>query len=117
MWNCPLCASENSTMVCSCGYDKSRDHALYPTFVPLPAGTPSAVGISAEPEPRMAVVKCPDCGLEAVIYEDQFHPTCKKCENTPLNPTDHVRIYRSVFRRFLSGKQDINPYSLYSVSA
>lgn len=115
MWNCPVCASDNRTMVCGCGFDNSRNYESFPTFGRLPAGIPSASGLTEDPEPRMAEVTCPDCGLKAVIHEDEFFPTCKKCGTTPLNPTDHVRIYRHPFRQLRSGKQEVNPYSLYKV--
>lgn len=114
MWNCPICTAQNSTMLCTCGFDRSRDYASYPTWGQLPVDLPSAAGMMEDPEPRMAVVKCPKCGQEAVIREDQFFPTCEKCD-TFLNPADQVKLYRSPLREILSGNVSVNPYSLYIV--
>lgn len=107
MRNCPVCQTETSTMVCTCGFDGSRDYEAYPTFGRLPAGLPSIAGLTEpeeEPRPRKAIVKCPECGLEATIYENDYLPTCSKCEGIPLNPADQLWAQRLSFNSALREK-------------
>ena len=94
MWNCPVCQTENSSMSCVCGFDKSRDYESFPTFGRLPEGLPSVSGLMV-PEmmgPRRATIKCPECGLETVIFEDLHKPKCSKC-GTLLNPADYFDLH------------------------
>lgn len=111
MWNCPLCQTENSSMVCACGFDKSRDYEAYPTFGRLSPGLPSISGLTAveeAPGPRTATVTCPNCGQSAVIREGDAFPTCSKCDASPLNPADQLWAYRAVFNSTLSGANKDN---------
>ena len=106
MWVCPLCRSENSTMVCICGFDKSRDYESYPTFGRITAGVPS-VAARMKREPRKAVVQCPECGLDAVIYEqvknDLYKPPQCSCgaATALLDPSDRFYISTEVFHLLL----------------
>lgn len=110
MWNCPLCQTENSSMVCACGFDKSRDYEAYPTFGRLSPGLPSISGLTVEEDtgPRKAIVTCPNCGQSAVIREGDAFPTCSKCDASPLNPADQLWAYRAVFNSTLSGANKDN---------
>lgn len=104
MMTCPICGAQTGSPVCDCGYDRSRDYAAYPTLAPLPQGLPTFEALYADvAEPRMAFVKCPDCGREAVIYEDQNRPKCT-C-GAPLNPTHYFTSLYQTFHNDFDAEQ------------
>lgn len=116
MNTCPLCGAQLDSMICDCGYDRSRDYTAHPTLAPLPPELPTfEMPYDDESEPRTATVKCPECGQEAVIREDDIFPVCAKCDKGPLNPKDAVRIYLGAVNRIISGGEG-NPYNLYVIA-
>ena len=96
MTTCPICGAQLDSMICDCGYDRSRDYTAHPTLAPLPPALPTfEMPYADEPEYRTAILKCPACGRKSMIGEEQDTPKCT-C-GTPLNPTDY---FESLCRAF-----------------
>ena len=57
--NCPVCEKEMTGPVCDCGYDRSRDFEMYPTFAPVPEGMESVAVLR---DRLNNLVRCEGCG-------------------------------------------------------
>ena len=79
---CPICQSNMSTLLCSCGYDASRDYAKYPTFGPVgKALPPSALRSRRAPQDALRCEKCG--GADFTIRIPDNTRRCSKCGWSP----------------------------------
>ena len=85
---CPVCDSNMSTLLCSCGYDASRDYEKHPTFGPVGKAVPASV-LRARRAPKDAL-RCAQCGGSNFIIripENTRH--CAACGWSP-DPKAHI---------------------------
>jgi len=82
MWKCPVCEKENETLLCSCGFDGSRDYETLPTFCelgtgPIPAKAARKRGLLQEKEDLLT---CRGCGASTFAYSrKQAAFRCTRC--------------------------------------
>lgn len=87
MWKCPVCETENTTLLCrSCGFDGSCDFERYPSLAPVPLQTKS---VSAHQlliqRPSTNYLPCTSCGNISFGFRRSDHiPVCLRC-STPFN--------------------------------
>ena len=82
MSKCPVCDSEMNTLLCSCGYDASRDYGKYPTFGPV-RGVKAFAPRPSKQAPKDALV-CTQCGGTAFsIRIPDNTRRCAACGWTP----------------------------------
>ena len=85
---CPVCESHMSSLLCSCGYDASRDYAKYPTLGPIGNARPVSV-LRARLAPKDAL-RCEKCGGTAfTIRVPDGTRICRSCGWSP-DPKPHV---------------------------
>ena len=87
MTNCPVCNTALSENLCpSCGYDRSRDYALFPTFAPVPVAQTAP---RKQEMPREDVIRCSKCGGTSFsLQAGTMLPVCRRCGTvfTPAQP-------------------------------
>lgn len=60
MWKCPVCDHSNDTPFCPiCGFDRSLDPLVHPTFGPVPGDRKAPSRLRSE---RQDLLICPGCG-------------------------------------------------------
>ena len=82
MKNCPVCDAPMTSMLCSCGYDASRDYEKYPTFGPV-RDVPPISALRSRRAPKDALV-CEKCGNTAFsIRVPEGTRQCARCGWSP----------------------------------
>ena len=85
---CPVCESNMSALLCSCGYDASRDYTKYPTFGPVgKALSPSALRARRAPKDALRCEKC--SGTAFTIRVPDGSRVCQSCGWSP-DPKAHI---------------------------
>lgn len=70
---CPVCSEDMRSMVCSCGYDESRNYEKYPALGWLPGGVES---VAAMRERRKSLIRCGGCGNHGFSLNYQEGKLC-----------------------------------------
>lgn len=73
--NCPICNRETDSLLCpGCGFDRSRDYEVFPTFAPLSGSR------DARSRLRDGMLRCADCGCgEFRLLFSQGSLSCRRC--------------------------------------
>lgn len=79
---CPVCEEMMDSLVCACGYDRSRDYERYPTLAPVPAGLESAAALRIR---RSDLVRCAGCGYYGFsMSRTTGEMKCIRCGQVPM---------------------------------
>ena len=70
---CPVCEAAMASVVCSCGYDESRNYEKYPSFGKIPSGTVSVSGLR---DRQKNLVRCGGCGNHGFSLNIQEKKLC-----------------------------------------
>lgn len=70
---CPVCSEELRSIVCSCGYDGSRDYEKFPALGRLAEGV---VSVAAMRERRKSLIRCGGCGNHGFSLNYQEGKLC-----------------------------------------
>lgn len=98
--NCPVCEKEMTGPVCDCGYDRSRDFEMYPTFAPVPEGMESFAAVRARREDMFC---CTECGsFSFSMSRKTGEMKCLRCGNVPMD-----KEMRSIINRLNSSKAEL----------
>lgn len=74
---CPVCDENMESMVCTCGYDASRDYEKYPTFGMLSASVESVAVLR---DRRHNLVRCAGCGYHGfTLNKTEGKLACMVC--------------------------------------
>ena len=106
--NCPVCEKEMTGPLCDCGYDRSRDFEMYPTFAPVPEGMESVAVLR---DRLNNLVRCEGCGGHTFVLNKKTGSlACSGCgralsaeELKPL--TDALGMKKSEAKKPVSRKK------------
>lgn len=74
---CPVCDENMESMVCTCGYDASRDYEKYPTFGMLPVSVESVACLR---DRRNNLLRCAGCGYHGfALNKTEGRLACMRC--------------------------------------
>ncbi|MBR6554690.1 MAG: hypothetical protein IKT90_00570 [Clostridia bacterium] len=96
--NCPVCESKMSTLLCSCGYDASKDYTKYPTFGPV-GKVPSVSALRARRAPKDAL-RCEKCG--GTDFMIRIPGNTRQCSNCGWRPDAAPQLECSCGNRYFT---------------
>ena len=98
--NCPVCGKKMVGLVCDCGYDRSRDYELYPTFGSVPRGMESVAVARVR---RSNLFSCVGCGYHGfTMARDTGEMKCIRCGQSPME-----KELKSVIDRLNKGREEL----------
>ncbi len=92
MFICPVCKTENETLLCkNCGFDSSCDFENYATLSMVPDNLKAVSSLKYERQKMLETYSlCPNCGgYTFYLNKKDFTCVCANC-NTPLKDTYFV---------------------------
>lgn len=102
---CPVCHTEMDSMVCTCGYDESRNYEKYPTLGRLPVGVVSVAG-----QRQQGLIRCGGCGSHGFFLDiQQKKLCCLRCGRALQEPE------LELLRRAMGWEQEPDPNRIVAI--